>query len=90
MATTKRTTTQSKNESTLGKGEELLGSNLLRPDEAAELLHTTQNALAIWRMRGTGPSYIKFGKEIRYTRRQLQEWVASRTVIPGLNKERVA
>ncbi|MCA8254809.1 DNA-binding protein [Burkholderia sp. AU31624] len=39
--------------------------NLL-PKEAAERLRTTVGTLAVWRVKGQGPRYIKMGRKVLY------------------------
>jgi hypothetical protein len=39
---------------------------LLRPDQVARLLDVSVNTLAIWRHYRRGPSYVKFGRQVRY------------------------
>jgi len=48
---------------------------VLTPKEAAELLHTTTNALANQRWRGIGPPYIKAGKRIYYLLDDVNGWL---------------
>lgn len=34
--------------------------------EAADYLTLKENTLEIWRLRGTGPAFVKFGRAVRY------------------------
>lgn len=45
--------------------------NLL-PKEAAERLRTTVGTLAVWRVKGCGPRYIKFGRKVLYPVAELE------------------
>lgn len=56
---------------------------LLTPSQAAELLATTPAVLGTWRWRGSGPPFIRVGRSIRYSQRQLNDWLDARTVRPG-------
>lgn len=41
------------------------------------------NTLALWRRRGTGPSFIRVGKSIRYPVSGLKHFMESMTVSPN-------
>lgn len=47
--------------------------------EAAELVGITDNALALMRMRGRGPIYVRLSDtprgRVRYTRRDVLDWL---------------
>ncbi|VWC95446.1 transcriptional regulator [Burkholderia lata] len=45
--------------------------NLL-PKEAAERLRTTVGTLAVMRVKGTGPKFIKFGRKVLYPVAELE------------------
>lgn len=48
---------------------------------AADYLCYSVRALQNWRVRGGGPFFIKVsGRSIRYTRRDLQKWIADKRV----------
>lgn len=54
-------------------------SERLRPREAAEYLGGfTVNTLAVWRIRGTGPEYIRAGRNIFYLKKDLDAWLLSK------------
>ena len=40
------------------------------------------STLAHWRSEGRGPRFIKLGSKVAYRGRDLNEWLASRTVEP--------
>jgi predicted DNA-binding transcriptional regulator AlpA len=52
----------------------------LRPErEAADFLGVTTRALQKWRMRGTGPRFVRIsGRCVRYRRRDLIAWAEER------------
>lgn len=57
---------------------------LLTPAEAAEVLGVTEAALAQWRFRRVGPTYMKLNERtVRYSHGQLEEWVVLQTVERG-------
>lgn len=39
----------------------------------------SRQTLAKWRMIGTGPTYVKFGRHVRYRRSDLDAWLATQT-----------
>ena len=41
------------------------------------------STLAHWRSEGRGPKFIKLGSKVAYRGRDLNEWLASRTVEPA-------
>jgi predicted site-specific integrase-resolvase len=45
--------------------------NLL-PAEAAERLRVSVNTLCNWRVLGTGPKYIKYGRKVIYPLKELE------------------
>ena len=49
---------------------------LLTSDEAADLLRLRPATLRAWRCRGAGPPYHKVGDRVRYSRRDLDAWLA--------------
>lgn len=48
--------------------------------EASLITGRSKSALATLRCRGGGPPFIKFGKCVRYIRRDLLEWLCERRV----------
>jgi hypothetical protein len=59
-------------------------SDLLTPQELADLLHVSPGTLANWRSNGRGPKYLKVGPEppadrqdrrrVRYERDTAEKW----------------
>lgn len=56
-----------------------MNSNLMTTDEAAGYLKVARQTLAIWRLRGFGPTYAKLGKKIVYDRAVLDAFLAANT-----------
>jgi predicted DNA-binding transcriptional regulator AlpA len=52
---------------------------LLRTDEAAQLLQLSPQRLAVMRLEGTGPSYVKISRTVRYSRAAIEAWLARNT-----------
>ncbi len=50
---------------------------LLRPNEAAGYLASSESTLAKYRISGKGPIYVKLGKSVLYDVRDLDAHVAS-------------
>lgn len=48
---------------------------LLKPEQAGEFLGLSQNWLAKLRMRGDGPTFIRLGRKVRYSRADLEKWI---------------
>lgn len=52
--------------------------NLLRPQQVAEKLLTTESTLAKWRLRGCGPKFLRLGlRNIAYRPEDLDDWVSN-------------
>lgn len=51
--------------------------------EAAPYIGMSRMFLRISRMRGTGPTYLKLGRSVRYDVRDLDSWLESRRVNTG-------
>ncbi|OGA65665.1 MAG: hypothetical protein A3G81_05290 [Betaproteobacteria bacterium RIFCSPLOWO2_12_FULL_65_14] len=54
--------------------------DVLTTAQAAEYLAVSHQFLEIARLRGSGPSYCKVGRLVRYRRVTLDAWLASREV----------
>jgi excisionase family DNA binding protein len=52
---------------------------LLRPQEAAEYLGLGHSTLAKLRLTGSGPSFRKLGRSVRYHLDDLDRWAAERS-----------
>lgn len=55
-------------------------SELLDSKEAASFLRVTPRTLRNWRHRGDGPPYIKLGRAVRYTKKDLEDWIKAQRV----------
>lgn len=58
-------------------------SGLWTPGQCAEFLAVTPRTLQSWRSSGTGPSYVKFGREIRYVPGHVITWTETNRITPG-------
>lgn len=53
---------------------------LFSSQQAAVYLGITKKALQNMRLRGDGPKYVKFGKNlVMYRREAIEEWIEART-----------
>jgi len=52
----------------------------LSAKEAAEMLRTTPGSLANMRMRGEGPTYIKWSRKCLYAVRDIENWLERRRI----------
>lgn len=52
---------------------------LLKPDETGAVLGLSTKTLARWRWAGRGPRYRKVGGAIRYSERDLREYLEEAT-----------
>lgn len=52
-------------------------TQLLVSAEVAKLLRIKTNTLAIWRVRGVGPSYHKIGRRVVYSESDVTSWLDS-------------
>lgn len=59
-----------------------VGGDLMAQDEAAAYVARPVRTLEQWRHRGEGPPYIKRGRSVRYSRRDLDAWLAEGRVVP--------
>jgi hypothetical protein len=53
---------------------------LLTEQQAAEVLAIKVKTLQAWRVRGGGPNFVKVGRCVRYTERDLEDFIATHTV----------
>lgn len=53
---------------------------LFTPDPIAEKLGITVQALALMRHEGSGPTYIKVGRRVRYRMSDVEAWLDANTV----------
>ena len=54
---------------------------LLMEVHAAKLLNLSVRTLQSWRLRGEGPAFVRAGRAIRYSRRDLIAWINENTVV---------
>ncbi|MGE0530766.1 MAG: helix-turn-helix transcriptional regulator [Hyphomonadaceae bacterium] len=52
----------------------------LTVDEAAQVLCVSVKTLEAWRRLGKGPMFVKLGRAVRYTMRDLNQFTLARTV----------
>jgi hypothetical protein len=64
--------------------EESIGAGLLTTEEAEVLLKLKRHTLRQWRVLGKGPSYIKDGSVVRYSRIDLEAWADLHRVEGGV------
>ena len=55
-------------------------ADLLTRKAAATYLKIKPNTLAVWALKGTGPSYVKIGNRCMYSRVSLEKFVQQNTV----------
>ncbi len=55
-------------------------SDLMTTKEAAHYLGTSEGTLPIWRHRGVGPEFVRIGRNIRYRRSALDDFIEAGTV----------
>lgn len=49
--------------------------SLITPKTLAHRLGVTERTLSEWRIRGTGPKYIRIGRSPRYRPEMVDEWL---------------
>jgi len=52
---------------------------LLTPIEAAAILKVKPNTLAKWRVTGEGPAFIRVGRSVRYSSREIARFIDQQT-----------
>ena len=62
--------------------DQYLSNDLLATTEAAPVLDSTPRTLIRWRQEGTGPSYCKIGRKVRYRYSSLLRWVEAQEITP--------
>jgi Helix-turn-helix domain len=55
---------------------------LLTEVQAADYLKLSMRTLQAWRVKGTGPQFVRAGRAIRYRRQDLLVWIKNQTVRP--------
>jgi len=58
-------------------------SNLLLDHEVAEMVNVSAYTVRYWRRNNTGPKHILVGRQIRYRKSDIDEWLKDQTVSPG-------
>lgn len=53
------------------------GNQFLTTKQASTILGLAPNTLEIWRLRGTGPRYLKLGRAVRYRICDLESYIES-------------
>lgn len=53
---------------------------MMTTHDVAALLAVSPQTLAIWRSKGRGPDYMKFGKVVRYERAAVESFMRNLTV----------
>lgn len=48
--------------------------------QTSQLLSVSRRTLQNWRLRGEGPRFVRCGRAIRYSPRDLKVWIDARTV----------
>jgi hypothetical protein len=61
--------------STLEVRQTSLLDSLIHPATLAYGLGSTQRTLSEWRIRGTGPAYIRVGRSVRYRPEAVDAWL---------------
>lgn len=49
-------------------------SEILTPEQVAELLHVSPRTMEEWRRTRTGPPWRRMGRHVRYLRREVLVW----------------
>lgn len=62
--------------------------NLITQQELAFMLNVTEPTIRVWRHENRGPDFVKFGKQVFYTRDAVERWLQSSTVqlVPRANR----
>ena len=55
---------------------------LLLPEQAADIIGVATATLASWRHQKRGPTYLRFGRVVRYRETAIEEWILSQEVHP--------
>jgi hypothetical protein len=49
---------------------------------AAPMIGVEPQTLKLWRRKGIGPAYIRFGNRVRYRVSDIEAWLSAHTVTP--------
>jgi predicted DNA-binding transcriptional regulator AlpA len=52
---------------------------VMKPEEAAKLLRLSAQRLAVMRLEGSGPSFVKAGRSVLYSRAAIESWIEKNT-----------
>jgi hypothetical protein len=55
-------------------------ADLYDQEQLAEKIHHSPRTLERWRMTGEGPPYVKLGRKCLYRLREVEAWLAARTI----------
>jgi predicted DNA-binding transcriptional regulator AlpA len=58
-------------------------SEWISPRQLATEIGVAPVTLQTWRSQGRGPAFTRVGRQIRYARPAIAEWLTSRTTTPG-------
>lgn len=61
-----------------GKNDASFWEKFIPETEAADFLCQSVRTIQKWRVTGAGPQFYKFGRSVRYRRRELFDWVEAR------------
>jgi hypothetical protein len=50
---------------------------LLKPADVADRLHVKVGTLAMWRVQGKGPKWVKLNRQVLYTSAAIEEFIRS-------------
>lgn len=56
---------------------------LLKDIRVGEVLGVDVKTLERWRREGSGPAFVRAGRQIRYRTEDIEEWLAARTTPPA-------
>jgi len=54
-------------------------SDFITTKQAADFLGLRANTMEIWRLRGTGPRFVKLGRAVRYRLSDLEDYISAQT-----------
>ncbi len=57
-----------------------MNTDFLTADDVAELIKVRKQTLAVWRIKGMGPVFIKAGRAVRYRRSDVDRWLDGRAM----------
>lgn len=55
--------------------------DLVTPEELATTLEVELSTLQAWRAQGTGPDYVRLGKQVFYRRADIIDWINANVVV---------